>query len=43
MQLTTKVGYKALIHSVQKRKAKTVIFVYIKPPAKDVMSIGLNL
>ena len=43
MQLTTEIGYEALIHSVQKRKAKTVIFVYMKPLAKDVVSIGLNL
>lgn len=43
MQLTTEVGYKALIHSVRKRKAETVIFVYMKPLAKDVVSIGLNL
>lgn len=43
MQLTTEVGYEALIHSVRKRKAETVIFVYMKPPAKDVVSIRLNV
>jgi len=37
MQLTTEVGYEALIDSV-KKKSKTVVFIYMKPPAKDIVS-----
>jgi hypothetical protein len=38
MQLTTEVGYEALIDSVKKKKSETVVFIYMKPPVKDIVS-----
>ena len=38
MQLTTEVGYEALINSVKKKKSETIVFIYMKPPAKDIVS-----
>jgi hypothetical protein len=38
MQLTTEVGYEALIDSVKKKRSETVVFIYMKPPAKDIVS-----
>jgi hypothetical protein len=38
MQLTTEVGYEALINLVKKKRSKTIVFIYMKPPAKDIVS-----
>lgn len=37
MQLTTEVGYEALISSVRAKRGESVVFLFMKPPAKDVV------
>jgi hypothetical protein len=37
-KLTTEVGYKVLINSLKKKRSETVVFIYIKPAVKDIVS-----
>ena len=43
MQLTTEVGYEAPIDLMKKKRSETIVFIYMKPPAKDIVGAYIFL